>query len=106
MKKKEAPRSVPAIQFLDPSGHDVDIFCVLRHALSRRVSKIGQERKTQIRIRISEVRISRRLSSFWIASGVVNNSGTTTSVRQSSGMPSFLKYILRKTWGGKSEVTK
>ena len=55
MKKKEAPRSVPAIQFLDPSGHDVDIFCVLRHALSRRVSKIGQERKVQIRIRISEV---------------------------------------------------
>jgi len=55
MKKKEAPRSVPAIQFLDPAGHDVYIFCVLRHALSRRVRKIGQERKAQIRIRISEV---------------------------------------------------
>src|SRR6266498_503129 len=55
MKKKEAPCSVPAIQFFDPAGHDVDIFCVLRHALSRRVGKIGHERKAQIRIRISEV---------------------------------------------------
>ena len=55
MKKKEAPRSVPAIQFLDPAGHDVDILCVLRHALPRCVSKIGQERKAQIRIRVSEV---------------------------------------------------
>ena len=55
MKKKEAPRSVPAIQFLDPAGDDVDILCVLRHALPRCVSKIGQERKAQIRIRISEV---------------------------------------------------
>src|SRR6266516_5929852 len=55
MKKKEAPRSVPPIQLLDSSRHDVDILCVLRHALSRRVSKIGQERKAQIRIRISEV---------------------------------------------------
>ena len=55
MKKKEAPRSVPAIQFLDPAGHDVDILCVLRHALPRCVGKIGQKRKAQIRIRISEV---------------------------------------------------
>src|SRR6266567_8604070 len=39
MKKKEASRSVPAIQFLDPSGHDVDILCIFRHALPRRVSK-------------------------------------------------------------------
>src|SRR5205823_9423911 len=39
MKKKEAPRSVPAIQFLDPSRHDIDILCVLRHTLPRRVSK-------------------------------------------------------------------
>src|SRR6266545_8406695 len=42
MKKKEAPRSVPAIQFLYSSSDDVDILCVLRHALPRRVSKIGQ----------------------------------------------------------------
>src|SRR5205823_80178 len=55
MKKKEAPRSVPAIQFLDPSGHYVDILRVLRHALPRRVSEIGQERKAQICIRISQV---------------------------------------------------
>src|SRR6184192_525788 len=47
MKKKETPRSVPTIQFLDPSRHDIDILCVLRHALSRRVRKIGQERKAQ-----------------------------------------------------------
>src|SRR6184192_965010 len=55
MKKKEAPRSVPAIQFLYSSSGDVYILCVLRHALPRRVRKIGQERKAQIRIRISEV---------------------------------------------------
>src|SRR6266568_8014251 len=55
MKKKEAPRSVPAIQFLDPAGHDVDILCILRDALPRCVSKIGQDRKAQIHIRISEV---------------------------------------------------
>src|SRR5256886_369273 len=55
MKKKEAPRSVPAIQFLYSSSDDVYILCVLRHALSRRVRKIGQERKAQIPIRISEV---------------------------------------------------
>src|SRR4029077_20065528 len=43
MKKKEVPRSVSAIQFLDTAGHDVDIFCVLRHALPRCVRKIRQE---------------------------------------------------------------
>src|SRR6266576_4075970 len=55
MKKKEAPRSVPAIQFLDPAGHDVDILCILRHALPRCVSKIGQKRESQIRICISKI---------------------------------------------------
>src|SRR5690349_874030 len=40
MKKKEAPRSVSAIQFLDTACHDVDIFCVLRHALLRCIRKI------------------------------------------------------------------
>ena len=55
MKKKEAPRSVPAIQFLDPASHDVDILLVLRHVLPRCVGKIGQEREAQIRIRISEI---------------------------------------------------
>ena len=54
-KRKKRPGSVPAIQFLDPAGHDVDILCVLRHALPRCVSKIGQERKAQICIGISEV---------------------------------------------------
>ena len=46
---------MPAIQFLYSSSDDVYILCVLRHALPRRVSKIGQERKAQIPIRISEV---------------------------------------------------
>src|SRR5215471_13129361 len=55
MKKKEAARSVSAIQFLDTTRHDVDILCVLRHALLRRIGKIRQERKPQIRIRVSEV---------------------------------------------------
>src|SRR6516225_99479 len=55
MKKKEAPRSVPAIQLVDPAGDDVDILRVLRHALSRCVGKIGQECESQICIRISEV---------------------------------------------------
>src|SRR4249919_197758 len=43
MKKKEVPLSVSAIQFLDTACHDVDILCVLRHALSRCVRKICQE---------------------------------------------------------------
>src|SRR5437867_12729296 len=43
MEKKEVPRSVSAIQFLDTACHDVDIFCVLRHALSRCIRKICQE---------------------------------------------------------------
>src|SRR5258705_9667409 len=43
MKKKEVPRSVSAIQFLDAACHDVDILCVLRHALPRSVRKICQE---------------------------------------------------------------
>src|SRR5438105_7255551 len=43
MKKKEVPRSVSAIQFLDTACHDVDILCVLRHALPRCVRKICQE---------------------------------------------------------------
>src|SRR6266550_1598433 len=55
MKKKEAPRSVPAIQFLDPAGHNVDILLVLRHILPRCIGKIGQQREAQIRIRISEM---------------------------------------------------
>src|SRR5439155_22362825 len=55
MEKKEVPRSVSAIQFLDTACHDVDILCVLRHALPRCVRKICQERKAQIRIRVSEV---------------------------------------------------
>src|SRR5437016_10984473 len=55
MKKKEAPRSVPAIQFLDPPGHDVDILLVLRHILPRCIGKIGQQREAQIRIRVSEI---------------------------------------------------
>ena len=55
MEKKESPRSMPAIQFLDPAGNDVDILFVLRHALPRCIGKIGQEREAQIRIRISEV---------------------------------------------------
>src|SRR6266700_2289997 len=48
MKEKEAPRSVPAIQFLYSPSDDVYILCVLRHARSRRVRKIGEERETQI----------------------------------------------------------
>src|SRR6476620_7145217 len=40
MKKKEVPRSVSAIQFLDTACHDVDILCVLRHVLPRCVRKI------------------------------------------------------------------
>ncbi|KAG0506018.1 MAG: hypothetical protein Udaeo_06080 [Candidatus Udaeobacter sp.] len=40
MKKIEAPRSVSAIQFLDTARYDVDILCVLRHALPRCVRKI------------------------------------------------------------------
>src|SRR5437867_29436 len=44
MEKKEVPRSVSAIQFLDAAGNDVDIFCVLRHTLPRGVRKICQER--------------------------------------------------------------
>src|SRR5207244_410803 len=55
MEKKEVPRSVSAIQFLDAAGHDVDILCVLWHTLPRCVRKICQERKTQIRIRVSEI---------------------------------------------------
>src|SRR5580765_4975236 len=55
MKKKEMPLSVSAIQFLDTACHDVDILCVLRHALPRCVRKICQERKPEIRIRVSEV---------------------------------------------------
>src|ERR671918_351595 len=55
MKKKEAARSVAAIQFLYPASHYVDILLVLRHALPRCVGKIGQEREAQICIRISEV---------------------------------------------------
>src|SRR5882672_11541497 len=55
MKKKEVPPSVSAIQFLDTACNDVDILCVLRHALPRCVRKICQERKAQIRIRVSEV---------------------------------------------------
>ncbi|KAG0506208.1 MAG: hypothetical protein Udaeo_04180 [Candidatus Udaeobacter sp.] len=43
MKKKEVPLSVSAIQFLDTACHDVDILCVLRHALPRCVRKICQE---------------------------------------------------------------
>src|SRR6476646_11977110 len=43
MKKKEVPRSVPAIQFLDTACHDVDILCVRRHALPRCVRKICQK---------------------------------------------------------------
>src|SRR4030095_11903008 len=42
MKKKEAPRSMSAIQFLDTACHDVDIICVLRHVLLRCVGKICQ----------------------------------------------------------------
>src|SRR6266700_2803544 len=55
MKKKEVHRSVPAIQFLDPASRDVDILLVFRHALPRCVSKIGQERESYIRIRISKI---------------------------------------------------
>jgi hypothetical protein len=55
MKKKEVPCSVTAIQFLDPARHEVDKLRVLRHAFPRCVSKIGQERKAQIGIRVSEV---------------------------------------------------
>ena len=55
MKKKEAPLSMPAIQFFDPAGHNVDILLVLRHILPRCIGKIGQEREAQIRIRISEI---------------------------------------------------
>src|SRR6188474_1437580 len=40
MKKKEVSSSVSAIQFLDAAGHEIDIFCVLRHALPRCVRKI------------------------------------------------------------------
>src|SRR4030095_8273608 len=40
MEKKEMPRSVSAIQFLDAAGHDVDILRVLRHVLPRCVRKI------------------------------------------------------------------
>src|SRR6188472_1277035 len=40
MKKKEMPVSVSTIQFLDTACHDVDIFCVFRHALPRCVRKI------------------------------------------------------------------
>ena len=54
MKKKKPSRSVPAIQFLHPASREVDVFRVLRHGLARRVSKIGQEGKAQICIRISE----------------------------------------------------
>src|SRR6266511_2681274 len=43
MKKKEVPLSVSAIQFLNAASHDVDILCVLRHALPRCVRKICQE---------------------------------------------------------------
>src|SRR5207249_4284646 len=55
MEKKEVPRSVSAIQLLDTACHDVDIFCVLRHALPRCVRKICQEGKAQIPIGVSEV---------------------------------------------------
>ena len=107
MEKKETPRPVPAIQFLDSAGDDVDILCVLRHALPRCVGKIGQKRKAQIRIRISKVTNFEAIEfvldrgSEWSAS-----IGTTTSVRQSSGMPFFSKDILGRTCGGRSEVTK
>src|SRR6266571_4169229 len=40
MEKKEAPRSVSAIQFLDAAGHNVDILWILRHAPPRCVGKI------------------------------------------------------------------
>src|SRR5262249_34771212 len=43
MKKKEMPRSVSAIQFLDTACHNVDMLCVLRHPLLRCVRKICQE---------------------------------------------------------------
>src|SRR5206468_7019602 len=55
MKKKEAPRTVPAIQFLDPASDDVDILRVLGHVLPRCVGKIGQERESQICICVAEV---------------------------------------------------
>src|SRR5205823_14871487 len=35
MKEKEVPGSMSAIQLFDTARHDVDIFCVLRHALTR-----------------------------------------------------------------------
>src|SRR5262245_30455774 len=40
MKKKEMPCSVSAIQFLDTACDDVEMFCVLRHALPRCIRKI------------------------------------------------------------------
>src|SRR2546430_3672205 len=43
MKKKEVLRSMSAIQFFDTACHDIDILCVLRHALPRCVRKICQE---------------------------------------------------------------
>src|SRR5262249_20829092 len=55
MEKKEPARSVPAIQFIDPAGDDVDILRVLRHALSRCVGKICQKRESQVCVGISEV---------------------------------------------------
>src|SRR5215469_2646782 len=35
MKKKEVSRSVSAIQFLNTACYDVDVLCVLQHALLR-----------------------------------------------------------------------
>src|SRR5438046_1171899 len=55
MEKKEVPRSVSAIQFLDTAGHDVDILRVLRYGLPARARQICQERKAQIPIGVSEV---------------------------------------------------
>ena len=106
MKKKEAACSVPAIQFLDPAGDDVDVLRVLGHALPRCIGKIGQERKAQIRIGVSKVTNLEAVELALDCVGVVSNIGTTTSVRQSSGMPSFLNDIFGNTCGGRSEVTK
>ena len=102
MKKKEAPRSMPAIQLLDAAGAISRYSGSSGMLLPRCVGKIAEQRETQIRIRISEIANLEAIQLVRIASGVVSNIGTTTSVRQSSGMPSFLKDIFGNTCGGKS----